>query len=206
MAASPPRAAKAVGSPVRKRAGRCSGCGRRRKPSSSGRHRARRRSGLLARTEPPPRRQPMRVVLDSKLRLRPQGKLFASLAQAPVIVIGAADADPAGRIALESAGARVAQVAGRAGAVDVGAALAWLAGDGVERMLCEGGGQLAASLIAAGCVDRLEWMRAPIVLGSEGRPAVAALALQRLSEAPAWRRVAVRELGPDLWESYERAP
>jgi len=46
---------------------------------------------------------------------------------------------------------------------------------------------------------------APIVLGEEGRPAVGALALARLSEAPAWRRVAVRELGPDLWESYERA-
>jgi diaminohydroxyphosphoribosylaminopyrimidine deaminase/5-amino-6-(5-phosphoribosylamino)uracil reductase len=64
---------------------------------------------------------------------------------------------------------------------------------------------LAASLIKAGLLDRLEWFRAPVVLGEEGRPAVAALALSRLAAAPLFRRVAIRELGPDLWESYERA-
>ena len=80
-----------------------------------------------------------------------------------------------------------------------------MAGAGIARVFAEGGGQVAASLIGAGVVDRLEWFRAPIILGSEGRPAVAALALARLAEAPTWKRVALRELGPDLWESYERA-
>ncbi|MEQ1489316.1 MAG: dihydrofolate reductase family protein, partial [Terricaulis sp.] len=79
-----------------------------------------------------------------------------------------------------------------------------LAEHGVARVLCEGGGQLAASLIAAGVVDRLEWFRAPMVLGAEGRPGVAALALTSLAAAPRFKRVALRELGPDIWESYER--
>jgi len=145
----------------------------------------------------------MRVVLDSTLTLPPKGRLFASLDRSPVVVIGAAGANGA---ALEAAGARIAHVAAaQGGGVDVAAALDWLAGQGVRTLLVEGGGKLAASLIAAGCVDRLEWMRAPIVLGGEGRPAVAALSLARLADAPAWKRVAVRELGPDLWESYERA-
>jgi diaminohydroxyphosphoribosylaminopyrimidine deaminase/5-amino-6-(5-phosphoribosylamino)uracil reductase len=158
---------------------------------------------LLARTDPPPVKQPMRVVLDSTLTLAARGRLFASLDRAPLMVIGANGADAG---ALEAAGARAVTVAAStSGGVDVGAALEWLAGQGVRSVLVEGGGKLAASLIAAGCVDRLEWMRAPIVLGAEGRPAVATLSLARLADAPAWKRVAVRELGPDLWESYERA-
>ena len=37
-----------------------------------------------------------------------------------------------------------------------------------------------------------------------GRPGVAALALSSLAAAPRFKRVALRELGPDIWESYER--
>jgi diaminohydroxyphosphoribosylaminopyrimidine deaminase/5-amino-6-(5-phosphoribosylamino)uracil reductase len=156
---------------------------------------------LLARVEPPPAKRALRVVLDSTLSLPPRGRLFVSLDQAPLLIIGAIGADGA---ALEKAGARTAKVAAKEGVVDARAALELLGGEGIQRVLVEGGGKLAASLIAGGLVDRLEWFRAPILLGDEGRPSVAALALARLSEAPAFRRVALAELGPDLWESYER--
>jgi diaminohydroxyphosphoribosylaminopyrimidine deaminase/5-amino-6-(5-phosphoribosylamino)uracil reductase len=155
---------------------------------------------LLARIEPPPIKRALRVVLDSKFRLAPQGRLFVSVDQAPLLVIGA-DGDGA---ALEKAGARTARVALKDGVVDARAALGLLNAEGIKSVLVEGGGRLAATLIADGLVDRIEWFRAPIVLGAEGRPSVGQLALTRLSDAPAWRRVAVRELGPDLWESYER--
>jgi len=159
---------------------------------------------LLARTNPPPARQPLRVVLDTEFALPPSGRLFASLDRAPLLLIGAIDAAPARRAALEAAGARTGAVARGPVGVDAEAALELLAEQGVSRVLVEGGGQLAASLIGADAVDRLEWFRAPIVLGGDGLASVAALALARLSEARAWRRVALRELGPDLWESYER--
>ncbi|MBS0383772.1 MAG: RibD family protein, partial [Proteobacteria bacterium] len=155
---------------------------------------------LLARVEPQPAKRALRVVLDSKLSLAPRGRLIASLDQAPLLVIGVQGDGGA----LEKAGARTAKVVAKDGAVDVCAALALLGSQGITRVLVEGGGKLAASLIAGGLVDRLEWFRAPIVLGAEGRPSVGALALARLSAAPTFRRVAVRELGPDLWESYER--
>src|SRR5690348_4719631 len=48
---------------------------------------------LLARTEPPPKRQPLRVVLDTGLALAPQGRLFASLDRAKLLVIGGEGAD-----------------------------------------------------------------------------------------------------------------
>jgi diaminohydroxyphosphoribosylaminopyrimidine deaminase/5-amino-6-(5-phosphoribosylamino)uracil reductase len=71
-------------------------------------------------------------------------------------------------------------------------------------VLVEGGGQVAASFIAADLVDAIEWFRAPIVLGDEGRPAVGEFILQHLASAPRFRRKEVRELGDDLWERYER--
>ncbi|MGQ0534201.1 MAG: RibD family protein [Caulobacteraceae bacterium] len=159
---------------------------------------------LLARTDPPPRRQPIRAVLDTEFSLPPRGRLFDSLDRATLLVIGAADGDTTRRAALEAAGARTAGVARGPLGVDAEAALTQLAEHGVSSVLCEGGGQLAASLIAAEVVDRIEWFRAPILLGAEGRPGVGALALTQLSQAPTWRRVALRELGPDIWESYER--
>jgi len=160
---------------------------------------------LLARTEPPPQSQPLRVILDTEFALPPSGRLFDSLDRAGLLVIGAVDASATNRAALDAAGARTAAVARGPVGVDAEAALEVLRTEGVERVLVEGGGQLAASLLAADAVDRLEWFRAPMILGGDGAPSVAALALTRLSEARVWRRVALAELGPDLWESYERA-
>ncbi len=159
---------------------------------------------LLARTDPPPRRQPIRVVLDTEFSFSPSGRLFDSLDRATLLIIGAADGDKSRREALEAAGARTAGVSRGPVGIDAEAALVALWDHGVERVLCEGGGQLAASLLVAEVVDRLEWFRAPIVLGAEGRPGVGPLALTQLSQASRWRRVALRELGPDIWESYER--
>ncbi len=75
----------------------------------------------------------------------------------------------------------------------------------LSAVFIEGGGQVAASFLSAGLVDRLEWFRAPIVLGDEGRPAVGAFVLKDLAGAPRFRRVAVETVGDDLWERYEKA-
>jgi diaminohydroxyphosphoribosylaminopyrimidine deaminase/5-amino-6-(5-phosphoribosylamino)uracil reductase len=76
--------------------------------------------------------------------------------------------------------------------------------EGLSRLFVEGGGQVAGSFLRCGLVDAIEWFRAPIVLGGEGRPAIGALAVAALAQAPHFRRVEVRPLGDDLWERYER--
>lgn len=157
---------------------------------------------LIARTEPPPARQPKRVVVSKSFDVPIGGRLFDHLDQSPLIVLGAAPGPGSAR--LTQAGALVGHIIND-GPVDVSLALHTLQLEwNVASVMCEGGGQLAASLIAAEVVDRLEWFRAPIVLGGEGRPGVAALALTSLAAAPRFKRVALRELGPDIWESYER--
>ncbi len=76
---------------------------------------------------------------------------------------------------------------------------------GITRLFVEGGGEVAASFLRAGLVNRIEWFRAPIVLGSEGRPCLGGLELARLADAPRFRRISVEPLGSDLWERYEVA-
>ena len=51
--------------------------------------------------------------------------------------------------------------------------------EGLSRVFLEGGGKLAASFIKSGLVDTIEWFRAPILIGGDGLPAVAALGLVR---------------------------
>jgi diaminohydroxyphosphoribosylaminopyrimidine deaminase/5-amino-6-(5-phosphoribosylamino)uracil reductase len=159
---------------------------------------------LIARTDPPPPRQPLRVVLDTLFSSPPCGRLFDSLDQAPLLFIGASEGEGDRRASLGRAGARTAVVAADHRGVDVGAALSLLLDEDIGTVLVEGGGLLAASLISADAVERIEWFRAPIALGAAGRPAIGPLDVPRLADAPRFRRVALRELGPDIWESYER--
>lgn len=90
------------------------------------------------------------------------------------------------------------------GRPELSASLAALRQRGLTRIFVEGGGQVAASFLRCGLVDAIEWFRAPIVLGGEGRPAVGALGLSQLVDAPHFRRLDVQTAGDDLWERYER--
>jgi len=146
-------------------------------------------------------RQPARVVLDSRQRLTPQCKLVKTAREIPTYVVAATEPDPA----LIAAGVRVLRV--RALGEDrpeLKTVVEALAGEGLHRLFVEGGGQVAASFVRCGLVDALEWFRAPVLIGGEGRPGIGALAVATLAEAPHFRRIEVREVGDDLWERYAR--
>lgn len=138
--------------------------------------------------------QPLRVVLDSRLRTPPT----ARLAGENTLILTAAEPRTVGR-------ARVRRIAMEEGRLAISAVLTALSDAGVASLLIEGGGQVAASFLRAEAVDRLEWFRAPILLGGEGRPCIATLALANLADAPKFRRLGVEPVGDDLWERYVRA-
>jgi diaminohydroxyphosphoribosylaminopyrimidine deaminase/5-amino-6-(5-phosphoribosylamino)uracil reductase len=149
--------------------------------------------------------QPVRVVLDSRQRLPLSSKLVLDAGRLATVVI--TGQNPNNR--LTDAGVTVLQVPESDGRPEPRAALAALRAHlplgEASGVFIEGGGQVAASFLAAGLVDALEWFRAPIVLGDEGRPAVGAFVLKDLAGAPRFRRVAVEAVGDDLWERYEKA-
>lgn len=145
--------------------------------------------------------QPARVVLDSRQRLHCTAKLVQTASAVPTYVITTTPASPD----LVACGVRVLTVeAVGDGRPELEAALRALRGEGLDRVLVEGGGQVAAAFLRCGLVERIEWFRAPVMLGAEGRPGIGALAVSELAAAPRFRRTEVRPVGADLWETYER--
>ncbi|MDE2487679.1 MAG: RibD family protein [Alphaproteobacteria bacterium] len=146
--------------------------------------------------------QPARVVLDSRQRLKPECRLVATAREIPTYVVSTT---PPSQHLIE-AGVKVLTV--RAVGEDrpeLKGVVETLVAEGLSSVFVEGGGQVAASFLRCGLVDRLEWFRAPVVIGGEGRPAIGALAVAALADAPHFRRVEVRQVGSDLWERYAKA-
>ena len=143
-------------------------------------------------------RSPLRVVLDSRLRLSETSKLARAAREIPTLVFtGVAPKGP-----LTVTGVEIVQVQRDArGRPDVGAVMKELAARGVTRVLVEGGAGVHATLIDRGFADRLEVFTAPAVLGSGGHSSVDALAALGLDEMPRFNRTGLRRLGGDVLES-----
>lgn len=120
--------------------------------------------------------QPVRVVLDSRLRLPVDRRLGRTAREAPVWLVHGADADAGARRAWEAAGGRLLPCeTGAAGRIGIGAALAALGTAGLTRVYAEGGATVAAALIENGLADRLHVYSAGRVFGAGGMAAVAGL-------------------------------
>ena len=144
--------------------------------------------------------QPARVVLDTHQRLPLTSCLVRTAAISPVIVVTALKPSPA----LIEAGVKVIQTPAQEVGMDIPQVLDLLREQGLRRLFVEGGGRVAASFIRAGAVDRLEWFRAPIILGGQGKAAIGELQVEGLAQAMRFRRVDCAPVGDDLWERYER--
>jgi len=144
-------------------------------------------------------RAPIRIVVDSKLSLLPTARMLTLGPAERCWVLATAAADPARKQALERAGARILCLPESPdGQVDLAAAWAELGRAGLNDVLVEGGGALAAALLRAGCIDELRLFLAPLLLGAEGRPVVGDLGVSLLSEAPKPRHWEVSRVGGDL--------
>jgi diaminohydroxyphosphoribosylaminopyrimidine deaminase / 5-amino-6-(5-phosphoribosylamino)uracil reductase len=148
------------------------------------------------------RRSPVRVVLDTRLRLSEGSKLARSAQDIPTIIYSMGSPSRG----LKAAGAEIVMVARDArGRPDVAMVLRNLADRGITRLLVEGGAGVHASFLDRKLADRLEIFTGPLVLGGAGHSAIDALAALALDEVPRFRRVERRSLGPDLLETFEAA-
>ena len=149
----------------------------------------------------------VRVVADSHLRTPLTARLVASAAATPTWILARSAGDELRRSALADLGVEVIGVAGAGEAigVDLPAALHALAERGLTRLLVEGGGQLAASLLRADLVDRIAWFHAPAVMGGDGWPAARAFGVETLAAMPRFVRESAVPLGDDMLTELRRA-
>lgn len=151
------------------------------------------------------RHQPVRIVLDRLLRHDPDSRLGRTAGASPVwLVHGPAAADRR-KAAWTATGASLIEVPETTDGLDLAAALSALAQRGITRVLSEGGGSVAASLVAGGLADELALFSGGLLIGADGRPALGNLGLDLLSKAP---RPVLREtetLGPDLYSRWSLA-
>lgn len=148
-------------------------------------------------------RSPVRVVFDSALRLPLDSHLVRTARRTRCLIV-TADDDPARHVPFMDHGVEVVAVErDGTGRIRLDAALGALAGFGLTRILIEGGAALASSLLQAGLVDRLVWLRAGVLFGGDGVSAVAGYGLNDPQSAPRFRLIDSRTLGPDVMEIYE---
>jgi diaminohydroxyphosphoribosylaminopyrimidine deaminase/5-amino-6-(5-phosphoribosylamino)uracil reductase len=147
-------------------------------------------------------RSPVRVVLDSKLRLPLDSKLVQSASETPVWVLTSRTAPGERERALAGRGVHVYRV--ETAGQDLAAGLALLAGRGITRLMVEGGPILAAALADADLVDELVLLRGPSAIGPDGLDALEGRPLARLTGSPRLRRLAMEPLGADTIETFER--
>lgn len=139
-------------------------------------------------------RQPLRVILDSRLRMPPSAKMLMG---GNVLIITAVQ-DRARREKLRANGAEVLVLAGASGKVDLKRVLETLAQRGVNEVMAEAGCTLNGALIAADLVDELVMYMAPILLGDKAR---GMFGLPELTEMNGRRELRVRDVrmvGRDL--------
>ena len=149
-------------------------------------------------------RQPVRIVVSGSQALPSQCRLTEKIEEeGPVWLVHRQEESE--EIAWwRSAGVDLVPVPDSEGQVDVGSLMQNLGTRGLTRVLCEGGGTLAASLLSAGLVDQLVVFSAGKVLGAEGKPAVGALGISQLSMAPEFELTGRCRVGADIMHVWRQ--
>jgi diaminohydroxyphosphoribosylaminopyrimidine deaminase/5-amino-6-(5-phosphoribosylamino)uracil reductase len=151
-------------------------------------------------------RSPVRVVLDTRLRVAPTAKLLANQDRFPTWLVTRAGQSAAvldGLRALKTT--LICPPIDESGRVALKAALKELAERGLTRILVEGGANLATSLLKEDLVDRLAWFQAPLVIGDDGMAAIGELGRAALDRISRFKLLSAQQIGPDSFALYSRA-
>ncbi|NIO03869.1 MAG: bifunctional diaminohydroxyphosphoribosylaminopyrimidine deaminase/5-amino-6-(5-phosphoribosylamino)uracil reductase RibD [Proteobacteria bacterium] len=143
-------------------------------------------------------KNPLRVVVDSRLRIPLSSKLLSDGNASHTIVLTTDRANPGHMQQIENLGARVLSIKRDPhGEVDMEGALRRLASEGIMSVLVEGGAGLATSFLKAGLIDKLILVIGPKIIG-KGVETVGDLGISDLNQALGWSVEKTRKVGEDL--------
>lgn len=150
---------------------------------------------LPARELGEPVRQPVRVVVDSRLRTPLEARMLSLPGRT---LIACTDQNAADAVRLESAGANVYVCPESEGKVDLESLFRYLARQEINEVLIEAGPTLAGAALQAGLVDELVIYLAPHLMGDDARGLFRLSGLERMRDRVPLAFEDVRMVGPDL--------
>lgn len=143
-------------------------------------------------------RQPVRVVLDSRLQIPLKANVLQWVHEQPTIVCTTAQASPQKIQTLKKQGVQVWVVLQKRGMVSLKAALGKLGKAGMSSVLLEGGSRLTASAFHEGLVNRVRLYIAPLLMGGQdAKGLIGGTSPRRLEQS--WRLVnpELKKIGQD---------
>jgi len=111
--------------------------------------------------------QPLRVVIDSELRIPPAARVFE---HAATVLVVTASKNRQKSQQLEALGAQVKVLPDQQGAVDLGAVIRYLGTIEINEVMVESGPTLAGAMLQQQLLDELLIFTAPVIMGSAARP------------------------------------
>jgi diaminohydroxyphosphoribosylaminopyrimidine deaminase/5-amino-6-(5-phosphoribosylamino)uracil reductase len=148
---------------------------------------------------------PVRIILDSALRLPLASKLVTTTHIAPLWVFTGASASAEREQALAAHRVEVLRVEESAGTLDLGAVLRIVSERGITRLMVEAGPKVAGALLAANLIDELALFRSLMQIGPDGVDALEGSPLSAIVKSARLRHVGSEPVGLDVLECYERA-
>ena len=146
---------------------------------------------------------PVRIVVDTQAKTAPDSKLLRTTDTGPVW-IATCGTTPSEGILDHPNVTQIVTKTDQTGIIMTDL-LQQLGTRGMTRVLCEGGGQIAASLLAADLVDELVIFHAGKMIGASGLAAIAELSAQNLADVPQFNLVSTTPVAPDIVSVWRRS-
>ncbi len=144
-------------------------------------------------------KDPIRVILDSKLRCPVKAKLLQQDSEADTFIFCGADADISKEQKLEQAGAVIFRVGTDAdGHLDLHEVLSVLSENVINSILVEGGSRVHGSLMWQNLVDEFFLFVAPFFIGTQGQPLIGFSEGENIAESLSFARLSSFSLGEDI--------
>ncbi len=144
-------------------------------------------------------RQPLRVVLDSRLRTSPTATVCAKQDRAKTLIVTTSRTSPSRRRPFERAGVEVRSLSEKNGHVSLSALMTMLGKRGITSVLIEGGSTVNAAALREKLVNHVVLYLAPTLMGGQDAKAVIGdRSPERLAQALPLHHVTVRRVGKDL--------
>ena len=143
-------------------------------------------------------RDPLRVILDGRLRISPQAQVCCLSSKAATVIATTRRAAQLRGAAFEQRGVEVLAFPGKGGKILLRPVLETLAQRGAKHVLIEGGGQIAAAALREGLVNKLLFFYGAVLLGGDGRAMLAPLGVGRVAEGIKLHTMRVDRIGQDM--------